>query len=318
MNLLEQLKQYTQVDADSVDFDIITQFKPVDGTTNPTLIFAAAQKKKYAGLVDAALEYGRKKGDNFESRLAESMDMLAVNFGIEILKIVPRRVAIAVDARLSYDMHGSLTKARKIIKLFEDKGIPRCKILIKLTSSWEGIKAAEQLEKEGIHCNLTLLFSIAQAIAGAEAKVQIISPFVGRIYDWHKKDRGVDFIPPDEDPGIQFVNYIYNYYKKFGYRTEVMGASFRNIGQIIELAGCDLLTIPPNLLSELENNQDVLVRKLDPEKSKATDVQKIHLDAKNFRWMQNEDAMAVEKFSEGIRSFTFDIIKLEEFIAAKL
>ncbi len=318
MNLLEQLKQYTQVVADSGDFESYVQFKPIDGTTNPSLIYAASQKPEYAHLVEAAVEYGRKKGSTFESKLSESMDMLAVNFGLEILKIVPRRVSTEVDARLSFDIQGSLDKAHKIIGLYESNGISRNKILIKLASTWEGIKAAEELEKEGIHNNLTLLFSKAQAIACAEAKVQLISPFVGRIYDWYKKDRGVDSIPSIEDPGVLSVNYIYNYYKKFGYKTEVMGASFRNIGEIIELAGCDLLTISPNLLAELENNQGELLRKLDPEKSKNMDIQQINLDENAFRWMHNEEAMAVEKLSEGIRKFAEDLVKLEKFIAAKL
>lgn len=318
MNLLEQLKQYTQVVADSGDFESYVQFKPIDGTTNPSLIYAAAQKPEYAHIVDAAVAYGRKQGNTFETRLAESMDMLAVNFGLEILKIVPRRVSTEVDARLSFDLEGSLEKARKIISLYESNGISREKVLIKLASTWEGIKAAEQLEKEGIRNNLTLLFSKAQAIACAEAKVQLISPFVGRIYDWYKKERGVDSIPPAEDPGVLSVKYIYNYYKKFGYKTEVMGASFRNIGEIIELAGCDLLTISPNLLAELENNQGQLTRKLDPETSKNEDIQQIHLDEKAFRWMHNEEAMAVEKLSDGIRKFTEDLVKLEKFIAAKL
>jgi transaldolase len=318
MNLLEQLKQYTQVVADSGDFESYVQFKPIDGTTNPSLIFAAAQKPEYTHLVDAAVAYGRKQGNTFESKLAESMDMLAVNFGLEILKIVPRRVSTEVDARLSFDLEGSIEKARKIIALYESNGISREKVLIKLASTWEGIKAAEQLEKEGIRNNLTLLFSKAQAIACAEAKVQLISPFVGRIYDWYKKERGVDSIAPAEDPGVLSVRYIYNYYKKFGYNTEVMGASFRNIGEIIELAGCDLLTISPNLLAELENNQAQLTRKLDPETSKNADIRQIHLDEKDFRWMHNEEAMAVEKLSDGIRKFTEDLVKLEKFIAAKL
>jgi len=318
MNLLEQLKQYTQVVADTGDFESIAQYKPIDATTNPSLIYAASQKKEYSHLVDAAVNYGRKTGNSFESKLAESLDVLAVNFGIEILKIVPRRVSTEVDARLSFDIEGSLTKARKLISIYEASGISRDKILIKLASTWEGIRAAELLEKEGIRTNLTLLFSKAQAIACAEAKVQLISPFVGRIYDWHKKDRGVASIPPNEDPGVLSVNFIYNYYKKFDYKTEVMGASFRNIGEIIELAGCDLLTISPNLLAELENNHDELVRKLDPDQSKKLDIQQIHLEEKSFRSMHNEDAMAVEKLSDGIRKFTEDLIKLEKFIAAKL
>lgn len=318
MNLLEQLKQYTQVVADTGDFESIARYKPVDATTNPSLIYAASQKKEYLHLVDAAVDYGRKKGNSFESRLAESMDKLAVNFGMEILKIVPRRVSTEVDARLSFDIEGSLAKAHKIISLYEENGIPREKILIKLASTWEGIRAAEVLEKEGIHCNLTLLFSRAQAIACAEAKVQLISPFVGRIYDWYRKSLGVESIPSEEDPGVLSVYYIYNYYKKFGYDTEVMGASFRNIGEIIELAGCDLLTISPNLLAELESNHNELHRKLDPHKAILSDVLEINLDEKSFRWMHNEDAMAVEKLSEGIRKFTEDLIKLEKFISSKL
>jgi len=318
MNLLEQLKQYTQVVADTGDFESISQYKPIDATTNPSLIYAASQKKEYSHLVDAAVECGRKMGNSFEERLSESLDRLAVNFGMEILKIVPRRVSTEVDARLSFDIEGSLVKARKIIGIYEDNGISREKILIKLASTWEGIKAAEQLEKEGIHNNLTLLFSKAQAIACAEARVQLISPFVGRIYDWHKKNRGVETIPANEDPGVLSVIYIYNYYKKFGYETEVMGASFRNIGEITELAGCDLLTISPNLLAELESSQDKLLRKLEPQKAILSDVQKVNLDEKSFRWMHNEDAMAVEKLAEGIRKFTEDLLKLEKFIAAKL
>lgn len=318
MNLLEQLKRYTQVVADTGDFESIAQYKPIDATTNPSLIFASSQKKEYEHLVVAAVNYGRKKGTIVETRLAESLDMLAVNFGMEILKVVPRRVSTEVDARLSFDIQGSLTKARKIIGLYETNGISRDKILIKLASTWEGIRAAEELEKEGIHTNLTLLFSKAQAIACAEAKVQLISPFVGRIFDWYKKERGVDSIPAVEDPGVLSVHYIYNYYKKFDYKTEVMGASFRNIGEIIELAGCDLLTISPNLLSELENTEGILHRKLNAENSKNTDIQQIHLDEKAFRWMHNEEAMAVEKLSDGIRKFTEDLIKLEKFIAAKL
>jgi transaldolase len=318
MNLLEQLKQFTQVVADTGDFESISRYKPIDATTNPSLIYAASQKPEYVHLLDAAVEYGRKKGNNFEERLSESLDKLAVNFGMEILKIVPRRVSTEVDARLSFDFEGSLAKARKIIGIYEDNGISREKILVKLASTWEGIKAAEVLEKEGIHNNLTLLFSRAQAIACAEAKVQLISPFVGRIYDWHKKNRGVESIPSNEDPGVLSVNYIYNYYKKFGYETEVMGASFRNTGEIIELAGCDLLTISPNLLAELESCTGTLQRKLDPHKSIQYDAQQVYLDEKSFRWMHNEDAMAVEKLSEGIRKFTEDLLKLEKFIAAKL
>jgi len=308
----------TEVVADTGDFKSIKQFKPVDATTNPSLIYAAAQKEEYQHLINRSIEYGKGLGGNSREMISNIMDMLAVNFGIEILKIVPRRVSTEVDARLSFDTEGSVEKARKLIGLYEQNNISREKILIKLASTWEGIMAAAELEKEGIHCNLTLLFSMAQAIACAEARVQLISPFVGRILDWHKKDRGVDHIPGKEDPGVISVHNIYNYYKKFGYRTEVMGASFRNIEEIIELAGCDLLTISPNLLAELESNDAGLIRKLDPGKSKEMDIEKIRLDQKSFLWMHNEDPMAVEKLSDGIRRFTADIIKLENFINTQL
>jgi len=318
MNILEQLKQFTLVVADTGDFESIAGFRPVDATTNPSLIFAASQKQEYFNLVESAIEYGKKNGNLFSGKLTESMDMLAVKFGIEILKIVPRRVSTEVDARLSFDTEGSIKKARKIISLYEENGISREKILIKLASTWEGIQAAQELEKEKIHCNLTLLFSMAQAIACAEAGVRLISPFVGRIYDWYKKERGVDHIPANEDPGVISVVNIYNYYKKFGYQTEIMGASFRNVGQIIELAGCDLLTISPSLLNELKNSTFKLERKLDPSMAYKKSIRKINLDEKSFRWMHNEDAMAVEKLSEGITRFTSDLLKLQKTIAEKL
>ena len=256
MNLLVQLKQYTQVVADTGDFESMKQYQPVDATTNPSLIFAAAKKPEYAHLVDQAIEFGKKAGGTSDQRLHSTLDMLAVLFGMEILKIVPRRVSTEVDARLSFDTEASILKARKLIGMYEERGIPREKILIKVATTWEGVNAARELEKEGIHCNLTLLFSMAQAIACAEASVQLISPFVGRIYDWHRKDRGVDHIPGAEDPGVHSVKNIFHYYKKFGYRTEVMGASFRNTGEITELAGCDLLTISPALLGELESTEN--------------------------------------------------------------
>lgn len=318
MNILEQLKNVTEVVADTGDFESMKRFKPIDATTNPSLIFAASQKPEYKKLLDEAISYGKKKTKNGSERISATMDILAVKFGTEILNIVPRRVSTEVDARLSFDMEGSIQKARKLIQLYEENGISREKILIKLATTWEGVKAAEELEKEGIHCNLTLLFSFAQAIACAEAGVQLISPFVGRIYDWHKKDRGVDHIPGNEDPGVQSVHRIYNYYKKYGYETEVMGASFRNTEEIIELAGCDLLTISPALLGELENLQGELDIKLDPEKATSMDIEKIHLDEKGFRWLHNSDAMAVEKLAEGIRKFTADIEKLENMIRTQL
>jgi len=253
-----------------------------------------------------------------EEQLKKAMDKLAVNFGIKILEIVPGRVSTEVDARLSFDVKGTIAKARELIALYESEGISRERILIKIASTWEGIRAAEILEKEGIHCNLTLLFSLTQAVACAEAGVTLISPFVGRILDWYKKDRGVTDIPPEEDPGVKSVTAIYNYFKKFGYATQVMGASFRNMGEIIQLAGCDLLTISPALLKELEQTEGVLERKLDPEKAKTADIQPLKINEISFRWMMNEDAMATEKLAEGIRNFTKDLLKLENKLAALL
>jgi transaldolase len=318
MNLLEQLKTYTKVVADTGDFASISVYQPVDATTNPSLIYAASMDPKYGELIDDAIAYARSLSNDKAIQLGKAMDKLAVNFGLEILKIVPGRVSTEVDARLSFDTEASIAKARELIALYEANGISRERILIKVASTWEGIKASETLEKEGIHGNLTLLFSKAQAIRCAEAKVTLISPFVGRILDWHKKDRGVSDIPGADDPGVMSVTEIYNYYKKFGYNTTVMGASFRNIGEIIELAGCDALTIAPALLKELESTEAVLEKKLAPENSKQLDIQPIHMDEKTFRWMMNEDAMATEKLAEGIRNFTKDLIKLEKHIAGIL
>jgi transaldolase len=318
MNLLEQLKQYTKVVADTGDFVSIEAYKPVDATTNPSLIYAASQDPKYVRLVDDAIDFGKKQSLDKQVQLSKAMDRLAVNFGLKIVEIVPGRVSTEVDARLSFDTKGSVDKARELIALYEESGISRERILIKLASTWEGIKAAEILEKEGIHCNLTLLFSFAQAVACAEANVRLISPFVGRILDWHKKDRGVDEIAPGEDPGVLSVKNIYNYYKKFGYKTQVMGASFRNMGEITELAGCELLTIAPKLLKELEESEGILEQKLSEEAAKKSDHEKITLDEKQFRWLMNEDAMATEKLAEGIRNFTKDLLKLEEQIAKRL
>ncbi len=314
MNFIEQLKQFTQVVADTGDFQSIERFKPVDATTNPSLIFAAAQNERYASLIRDAVAYGKGKTGTAEEKMDHIMDKLSVNFGIETLKVVPRRVSTEVDASLSFDTEASIAKARKLIGLYEESGISRDRILIKLATTWEGIRAAEVIEKEGIHCNLTLLFSMAQAIACAEAGVQLISPFVGRIYDWHLRDRGVDYIPGPEDPGVLSLQEIYQYYKKFGYRTEIMGASFRNTEQIIELAGCDLLTISPDLLAELEHMNGELQRKLIPEEARKSDVEKISLDEKSFRWMLNENTMATEKLSEGIRRFNADLNKLKEMV----
>jgi transaldolase len=318
MNLLEQLKTYTKVVADTGDFDSMITYKPVDATTNPSLIYAASMDAKYSRLIDDAIQYARGISTDKAVQLSHALDKLSVNFGLKILEIVPGRVSTEVDARLSFDTEGSIAKAHELIKLYEANGISRERILIKVASTWEGINAAERLEKEGIHCNLTLLFSFAQAVRCAEAGVTLISPFVGRILDWYKKDRGVLDIPPLEDPGVKSVKEIYTYYKKFGYKTTVMGASFRNTGEITELAGCDALTISPSLLKELENTEAVLERKLDPGKSTLTELKQLSLDEKAFRWMLNEDAMATEKLAEGIRKFTEDLIKLEKYIAELL
>ena len=318
MNLLEQLKTYTKVVADTGDFDSMMAYKPVDATTNPSLIYAASMNARYKPLIDDAILYAKSLPGDKTVQLNNAMDKLAVNFGLEILDIVPGRVSTEVDARLSFDTDASISKAHELIKLYESNGISRERILIKVASTWEGINAAERLEKEGIHCNLTLLFSFAQAVRCAEAKVTLISPFVGRILDWYKKDRGVSEIAAPEDPGVKSVQEIYNYYKKFGYPTIVMGASFRNIGEIIELVGCDALTISPSLLKELEGTEAVLEKKLDANKSKQLDISPVNMNEKTFRWMMNEDAMATEKLAEGIRNFTKDLIKLEKHIAELL
>lgn len=308
---LEQLKQFTVVVADTGDFTSMKEFAPRDATTNPSLILKAAAMPDYAHLLDKAI-----KDAGTTASTEAVIDQLLVLFGGEILKIVPGRVSTEVDARLSFDRDGSIAKAREIIALYQKAGIPRERILIKLASTWEGIKAAELLQKEGINCNLTLLFSFAQAVACAEAKVQLISPFVGRILDWYKKSTGKDYTA-SEDPGVKSVTQIYTYYKKFGYQTEVMGASFRSKGEITELAGCDLLTISPNLLAELKAGTDLVTRKLDPVKAQAVDLKKVSFDEKGFRLAFNEDAMATEKTAEGIRGFAADIVKLEQLIQKK-
>jgi transaldolase len=310
MNQLDQLKKFTTVVADSGDFASLKQYSPTDSTTNPSIILAASQQPQYRSLVDEAISYGK---GNMEATL----DKVFVNFGVEILKIVPGRVSTEVDARLSFDIEGSIKKARHLISLYQAAGIDRKRVLIKLASTWEGVVAAEALEKEGIHCNMTLLFSLPQAIACAEANVTLISPFVGRILDWYKKHDGVESYPPALDPGVQSVTKIFNYYKKFGYKTQIMGASFRNKEEIIELAGCDLLTIAPKLLEELKTSQDPVTKKLDASKTKDSKIEKIKMDEKNFRFLLNEDAMGTEKLSEGIRNFVKDIIKLEKLLAGK-
>ena len=310
---LDSLRQFTTIVADTGDFGSIREYTPQDATTNPSLILKAAQMPEYAELVDKVLAEAR----NADDVLGEALDKLAVFFGLEILKIVPGRVSTEVDARLSFDTTATLAKARSLIARYEKNGIERERILIKIAATWEGIRAAEELEKEGIHCNLTLLFSFPQAVACADAGVQLISPFVGRIMDWHKAKTGNDYAPA-EDPGVQSVTAIYNYYKKFDYATEVMGASFRNTGEITELAGCDLLTISPNLLEELQGTEGDLPCKLNEETANGSNVEKITLNETAFRWELNEDPCATEKLADGIRRFAADTVKLEQFLTEKL
>jgi transaldolase len=319
--LLDQLKSMTVVVADTGDINSIRKFTPRDATTNPSLITAAAQMPEYASVVEGALTWAEKQaGSSAETSkvVGLAIDRLSVEFGLRILEIVPGRVSTEVDARLSYDTAASIEKARYLIGQYEAAGVSRERVLIKLASTWEGIKAAEVLEKEGIHCNLTLLFGMHQAIACAEAGVRLISPFVGRILDWYKKDSGRDSYPPAEDPGVLSVTKIYNYYKKHGYKTEVMGASFRNLGEIIELAGCDLLTIAPNLLADLQSKEDVLVRKLDPAKAATMDIPKTPVDEAAFRAMHEKDRMANDKLDEGIQGFSKAIVSLEAMLTERL
>jgi len=317
LNQLEQLKKFTKVVADTADFESIKDFKPLDATTNPSLVYAATQKPEYAHLLEEVLADRKKSGLSGHEQIEDICDHLLVQFGCDILQIVPGRVSTETDARLSFDVEGSIKKARRLIQLYEDRKIPRERVLIKIASTWEGLNAAEQLQREGIRCNLTLLFSLPQAVRAAEAKVQLISPFVGRIYDWYKKEMKRDFTGA-EDPGVQSVTEIYTYYKKFDIATEVMGASFRNVGQIRELAGCDALTISPELMKELAESTEPLERKLDPQKAKSAKIDKLELDEKKFRWLFNENAMATEKTAEGIRKFAADVVKLEKFVASKL
>jgi transaldolase len=313
---LDQLKKFTRVVADTGDFESMRAYKPQDATTNPSLILAATQKPEYGYLLEKAIADLKGSPLTGAAKIEATIDHLLVLFGLEILKIVPGRVSTETDARLSFNREGSINKGRQLIGLYERNGIPRERILIKIASTWEGIKAAEELRNESINCNLTLLFSFPQAVACAEAGVRLISPFVGRIYDWYKANTGKDYKGAD-DPGVQSVTRIYNHYKKFDYETEVMGASFRNTGQIIHLAGSDLLTISPNLLEELSKSFEPITRALSPEVAKASDAQKINLDEKTFRFEFNEDPMAVDKTAEGIRKFSADIVKLEKLIASK-
>ena len=307
MNQLEQLKQYTTIVADTGDFQSIKAFAPQDATTNPSLILKAVQKDEYKPLLEKAVR------DHGGKSTGDVIDHLLVAFGREILNIIPGRVSTETDARLSFDTAGTIAKGRTLIALYEAAGIARERVLIKIASTWEGIRAAEVLENEGIRCNMTLLFALPQAVACAEANAQLISPFVGRIYDWYKKSTGLDYTGAD-DPGVQSVQRIYNYYRKFGYKTEVMGASFRNTSQITELAGCDLLTISPDLLQKLADTDAPLTRKLSIEQAQATTLDKLTLDEKSFRLMLNDDAMGTEKLSEGIRLFCADSVKLDQLV----
>lgn len=319
-SLLEQLREMTIVVADTGDIQAIEKFTPRDATTNPSLITAAAQMPEYQEIVDATLKQAKAdlgQGASAQEVVTLAFDRLAVAFGLKILQIIPGRVSTEVDARLSYDTEATIAKGRDLIAQYEKAGISRDRVLIKIASTWEGIKAAEVLEKEGIHCNLTLLFGLHQAIACAEANVTLISPFVGRILDWYKKETGRTY-SATEDPGVQSVTQIYNYYKKFGYKTEVMGASFRNIGEITELAGCDLLTISPALLAELHSTETDLPRKLDSAKAANASIEKISIDKETFDRMHAEDKMAFEKLDEGIKGFTKALETLEQLLADRL
>ncbi len=317
MNQLDQLKKLTKVVADTGDFATLKEYAPQDATTNPSLILKAAQMPAYQHLVEKAIADARQSGTTGRALLNQIMDSLLVLFGLEILKIVPGRVSTETDANLSFDTQALLDKAHRFITLYTKNGIPRERVLVKIATTWEGIRAAEVLQREGINCNLTLLFSLPQAVACAEAKVTLISPFVGRILDWYKAKEKKEYAPA-EDPGVVSVKEIYAYYKKFGHATEVMGASFRNKGEILELAGCDLLTISPQLLGELKSSEEPVAQKLNAVEAKKTTIEKLVLDEKKFRWLFNENAMATEKTSEGIRAFNADAVKLEQFITARL
>ena len=314
VNQLQALKQFTTVVADTGDFESIRKFAPQDATTNPSLILKAVLQPEYRTLLDKAIADNKGSSLSGSALLHKVIDDTLILFGLEILKIVPGRVSTEVDARLSFDTEGTLKKARYLIGLYEKAGISRERVLIKIASTWEGIRAAEILQKEGINCNLTLLFSLAQAVACAEGGIRLISPFVGRIYDYYKGKTGKEYVGM-EDPGVQSVHAIYNYFKKFGHDTQVMGASFRSTGEIIALAGCDLLTISPDLLAKLEASEEPLTRVLSPESARTMEIAKVPVDEKSFRWALNEDAMATDKLAEGIRKFGEDIVKLEGLIS---
>lgn len=320
MSSLEQLKKLTVIVADTGEISLLKKLQPQDATTNPSLIYKAAQMDEYQNLFDDAIKYAKEKSKDTEEQVEIAMDKLAVSFGEEILKVIKGRVSTEIDARLSFDTEGTVARARKLAALYKEAGVDYEKrVLFKIASTWEGIRAAEILEKEGMHCNLTLLFSFAQAVACAEAKVTLISPFVGRIMDYHKKDTGKSWDDnPSEDPGVLSVTRIYNYFKKHDYKTVVMGASFRNVGEIKELAGVDLLTISPKLLDELAASNDKVEQKLSVDKAKASDEKKISLDEKGFRWLHAQDACGTHKLAEGIRNFSADIESLEKLVREKL
>jgi transaldolase len=313
MSKLDQLKTMTTVVADTGDFATIAEYQPQDATTNPSLLDKAARMPQYRELVEDAIAFGVERSTDKIEQARWMMDKLAVNFGAEILKIVPGRVSTEIDARLSFDTEATVRRAEGLMALYADAGVDTGRVLLKIASTWEGIHAAERLERQGMHCNLTLLFSLPQAVAAAEAGATLISPFVGRILDWYNKAENLAGYPADEDPGVRSVTTIYNYYKRHGYPTVVMGASFRNLDEILELAGCDYLTIAPSLLAELAASDGELPRKLDPEKARAMEIPKVDLDEPGFRWALNGDAMATEKLAEGIRLFAADTVKLEQF-----
>ncbi len=314
MSKLNNLQKHSVIVADSGEIEEIKKYHPTDATTNPSLILAASEKPEYRPLVDDAIAYGRTMGGSASEQMENILTKVFVNFGVEILKHVPGRVSTEVDARLSFDIEGSLKKAHQYIDLYKQAGIPKERILVKLASTWEGVQAAKQLESEGIHCNMTLMFSLAQAIACAEVNATLISPFVGRILDWYKKAEGRESYPGPEDPGVLSVTEIYHYYKKFDHKTQIMGASFRNADEILELAGCDLITIAPKLLGELEKMEGDVPVKLTPEAAKASPIEKLAIDEKAFRWHLNENPMATEKLAEGIRKFAADTVKLEKVL----
>jgi len=319
MSALEQLKSFTKVVADTGDFAAIDKFKPLDATTNPSLILAASNMDAYKGIVDKAVAFGQAYEGTTEQKVEKTVDKMFVLFGVEILKIVPGRVSTEVDARLSFNKEAQIEKALSLIAMYEEEGISKERVLIKLSSTWEGIQAAKDLESQhGIHCNLTLLFSMAQAIACCEAGVTLISPFVGRILDWYVANGDQKTFAPKEDPGVVSVTKIYNYYKKFGYKTVVMGASFRNTGEVLALAGCDLLTISPKLLAELETSTEAVEACLNAEEAAKVDLEKIDMNEATFRWMHNENQMAVEKLSEGIRKFAADQVKMDNMVRARI